>query len=208
MKLIAFCTSMIPFSMVNTVDTSLTSYAKKFPALHAKEIFFDDTKKEYAIGARTRREVDNIAERLEGTDCRTDKEIIKHCIRIRVVCGEQIDMYSTGQLIVNPQQLIEDNMAADNDTIQIERRTNLNNIESKVSRAIQRIKAVANHMESRSYSGLHLNDHSLKNAVAVVGDVAPYEVTIKNSLAKCSSIRVRWWKFHCHDCLVDGELLG
>jgi hypothetical protein len=58
MKLIAFCTSMIPFSMVNTVDTSLTSYAKKFPALHAKEIFFDDTKKEYAIGARTRREVD------------------------------------------------------------------------------------------------------------------------------------------------------
>jgi hypothetical protein len=30
----------------------------KFPALHAKEIFFDDTKKEYAIGARTRREVD------------------------------------------------------------------------------------------------------------------------------------------------------
>jgi len=49
---------MIPFSMVNTVDTSLTSYAKKFPALHAKEIFFDDTKKEYAIGARTRREVD------------------------------------------------------------------------------------------------------------------------------------------------------
>jgi hypothetical protein len=208
MKLIAFCTSMIPFSMVNTVDTSLTSYAKKFPALHAKEIFFDDTKKEYAIGARTRREVDNIAERLEGTDCRTDKEIIKHCIRIRVVCGEQIDMYSTGQLIVNPHHLIEENMASDNGTIQIERRTNLNNIESKVSKAIQRIKAVANHMESRSYSGLHLNDHSLKNAVAVVGDAAPYEVTIKNSLAKCSSIRVRWWKFHCHDCLVDGELLG
>jgi len=99
-------------------------------------------------------------------------------------------------------------MASDNGTIQIERRTNLNNIESKVSKAIQRIKAVANHMESRSYSGLHLNDHSLKNAVAVVGDAAPYEVTIKNSLAKCSSIRVRWWKFHCHDCLVDGELLG
>jgi len=58
MKLIAFCTSMIPFSMVNTVDTSLTSYAKKFPALHAKEIFFDDDKKEYAINERTRREVD------------------------------------------------------------------------------------------------------------------------------------------------------
>ena len=30
-------------------------------------------------------------------------------------------------------------------------------------------------MESRS-SGLHLNDNSLKNAVAVVGDAAPYEV--------------------------------
>lgn len=125
------------------------------------------------------------------------------------MCGEQIDMYSTGQLIVNPQHLMEERMAGDGDngTIQIERRTNLNNIESKVSKAIQRIKATVNHIDSRSM-GLHLNDHSLKNAVTVVGDAAPYEVTIKNSLAKCSSIRVRWWKFHCHDCLVDGELLG
>ena len=44
-----------------------------------------------------------------------------------------------------------------------------------MQKAIQRIKAVANNMESRS-SGLHLNDNSLKNAVAVVGDAAPYEV--------------------------------
>ena len=58
MKIIAICTSMIPFSMISNVDTLLTSYARKFPALHSKEIFFDTHKKQYAIGDRTRREVD------------------------------------------------------------------------------------------------------------------------------------------------------
>ena len=47
----------------------------------------------------------------------------KHCIRIRVVCGEQVDMYSTGQLIVNPQHLMEERLQGENGTITIERRT-------------------------------------------------------------------------------------
>ena len=29
LKLIAFCTSMIPFSMIDNVDTTLTPYARK-----------------------------------------------------------------------------------------------------------------------------------------------------------------------------------
>jgi hypothetical protein len=58
LKLIAFCTSMIPFSMIDNVDTTLTPYARKFPALHSKEIFYDDEKRRYSIGDRTRRDVD------------------------------------------------------------------------------------------------------------------------------------------------------
>ena len=30
----------------------------KFPALHSKEIFYDDEKRRYSIGDRTRRDVD------------------------------------------------------------------------------------------------------------------------------------------------------
>jgi hypothetical protein len=49
---------MIPFSMIDNVDTTLTPYARKFPALHSKEIFYDDEKRRYSIGDRTRRDVD------------------------------------------------------------------------------------------------------------------------------------------------------
>jgi len=49
----------------------------------------------------------------------------KHCIRVRIVCGEKVDMYSSGQLIVNPQHYIEPDLsAAGNDTeVNIERRS-------------------------------------------------------------------------------------
>ena len=49
----------------------------------------------------------------------------KQCIRVRIVCGEKVDMYSSGQLIVNPQHYIEPDLsAAGNDTeVNIERRS-------------------------------------------------------------------------------------
>lgn len=212
MKLIALCTSMIPFSMIDNVDTTLTPYARKFPALHSREIFYDDEKRRYSIGDRTRRDVDTIAARLEDTKCRQDREIIKHCIRVRIVCGEKVDMYSSGQLIVSPQHYVQPELPSGNDTeINIQGRSgmkkDLNAIQGKVSKAIEKIRALTE-IGQRSMNGFHLNDHPLKNAVSVVGAAAPYEVTIKNALAKCSAIRIRWWKYHCHDCLIDGEILG
>lgn len=209
MKLIAICTSMIPFSMVNYVDTALTSYARKFPALHSKEIYFDNDKRRYSIGDRTRRDVDSMAAQLEDANskCNTDKEKIKHCIRVRVVCGEKVDLYSDGQLVINPQDYVADGNSTDVPTL--ERRSNMSNIDQRVSKAVQKIKAVQNHIQSRSMENFHLGDHPLKKAVAVVGSTAPYEVTIKNALAKCSAIRIRWWKYHCHPCLdTNGEILG
>jgi len=208
MKLIAICTSMLPFSMVNYVDTALTSYARKFPALQSKEIYFDNDKRRYSIGDRTRRDVDSMAAQLEGPNskCNQDKEKIKHCIRVRVVCGEQVDLYSDGQLIVNPQDYVQN--GNDTDIPTLERRSNLGNLEQKVSKAVQKIKAVHNHIQSRSMEAFHLGD-PLRKAVSVVGSAAPYEVTIKNALAKCSAIRIRWWKYHCHPCLdQNGEILG
>jgi hypothetical protein len=74
-KLIAFCTSMIPFSMIDNVDTTLTPYARKFPALHSKEIFYDDEKRRYSIGDRTRRDVDV---RYHGLHTR-DLRLVMYC---------------------------------------------------------------------------------------------------------------------------------
>jgi len=194
--------------MVNYVDTALTSYARKFPALQSKEIYFDNDKRRYSIGDRTRRDVDSMAAQLEGPNskCNQDKEKIKHCIRVRVVCGEQVDLYSDGQLIVNPQDYVQN--GNDTDIPTLERRSNLSNLDQRVSKAVQKIKAVHNHIQSRSMEAFHLGD-PLRKAVSVVGSAAPYEVTIKNALAKCSAIRIRWWKYHCHPCLdQNGEILG
>ena len=52
----------------------------------------------------------------------------------------------------------------------------LNNIQGKVSKAIEKIRALTE-IGQRSMSGFHLNDHPLKNAVSVVGSAAPYEVS-------------------------------
>ena len=52
----------------------------------------------------------------------------------------------------------------------------LNNIQGKVSKAIEKIRALTE-IGQRSMSGFHLNDHPLKNAVSVVGAAAPYEVS-------------------------------
>ena len=58
----------------------------------------------------------------------------------------------------------------------------LNNIQGKVSKAIEKIRALTE-IGQRSMSGFHLNDHPLKNAVSVVGSAAPYEVS---STVECS----------------------
>merc|ERR1712130_99414 len=129
-------------------------------------------------------------------ECRFRKEIMKHCIRIRTVCGDKEDVFSGSQVVANhPNQLASAN----------ERSSNTRGL-ARLGKSLEKMEILKSIYSSSKFERLSAVDTQLIKAVSVVKEDGPFTVTIKNPNAKCSSIRVRWWKFHCRPCLDNGNL--
>ncbi|CAG5105695.1 Oidioi.mRNA.OKI2018_I69.chr1.g2369.t1.cds [Oikopleura dioica] len=78
---------------------------------------------------------------------------------------------------------------------------------AKLKKHVSKIDALRLAFSSEKVDRWSAVDLELIDAVDVVSDGGPYEVSLKNDQARCSSIRLRWWHSHCHDCLEDGQLV-
>ncbi|CBY31719.1 unnamed protein product [Oikopleura dioica] len=136
-------------------------------------------------------------------ECNLGKALMKHCIRIRTVCGEKIDIFSETQVVSNHPMRVHPLLQEDISRQSSKRDKNL----KKLKKHVSRIEALRMAFSSEKVDRWSAVDLELVNAVEVVQDGGPYQVNIKNPEARCSSIRLRWWRSKCHACLEDGQLV-